>query len=131
MKETTNIRKYFTKIFNKDNSVPYAWFNTQYKELTEKGINELKEYVNKDFVREIIVVSGIEVARPQRTMGDMPEWFRPVTIIHYFSDIYHSNSFVFIIYNSEWGKNIEEEEIKESIKSFPKQAKIIRIKEEE
>lgn len=131
MKETTNIRKYFSQIYNKDNTVPFAWFNTQYKELTKKGINELQEYTNKDFVRELIVVSGIEMTRPQRTCGDMPEWFRPASEVHSFNENYHSNSFIFIIYNSKWGKNIKEEEIKEAIKSFPKHAKIIRIKEEE
>lgn len=48
MKETTNIRKYFTKIYNEDDSVPYAWFNTQYKELDKKKLNleeELKKII--------------------------------------------------------------------------------------
>ncbi len=131
MKETTNIKRYFTKIYNKDDTVPFAWYNTEYKELTEKGIKELKEYSKKEFIRKLIIVNGIEMSRPQRTFADMPEWFRPISINHHFDGEYHNNSFIFIIYNSEWGKNIEDQEIQEAVKSFPKDTKIIKIEKGE
>ena len=125
-KETTNMRRYFTKIYNQNNDTPFAWYNTQYKKLSEEGINELKNYfVFNNFIREIIVVHNIEVARPQRTYGDFPEWFRPASIYHSFDGQSHDNSFVLAIYNKF---DYEEAEIQEALKSFPDIAEIIRIR---
>ena len=125
-KETTNMRRYFTKIYNQDNTTPFAWYNTQYKKLSEEGIYELKKYfISNNFIKEIIVVHNIEVARPQRTWGSFPEWFRPASIYHSFDGQPHDNSFVLAIYNE---LDYEEAEIQESIKSFSNTAEIIRIR---
>ena len=125
-KETTNIRRYFTKIYNQDNTTPFAWYNTEHKKLSETGIDELKMYfVVKDFIKEIIIVHNIETARPQRTWGDFPERFRPASMYHRFDGQPHDNSFVLVIYKNT---NYEEADIQESLKSFPSIAEIIRIK---
>lgn len=126
--KTFEAKQFFTKTYKKDDTVPFAWFNTEYKALTEQEIQEMKEYIlKKEFIKEMIIVSGIEVARPQRTWGDMPEWFRPASWFNHFDNCYHDNSFIFVIYNSDWGKDIKEEEIEEAFKSFPNHAKTIRI----
>lgn len=127
--KTFKPKQFFTKTYKKDNTVPFAWFNTEYKALTEQEIKEMEEYMlKKDFVRKMIIVNGVEVARPQRTWGSMPEWFRPASCINSFDNYYHDNSFIFVIYNSKWGKEIKEVDIKESLKSFPKHAMITRLK---
>ena len=82
---TSNIKTFFTRTHNKDNTTPYAWYNTQYKKLNEEQINKLKEYCfNKKFIRCLFVVNNIEETRPQRTWGSMPEWFRPNSMFHSF-----------------------------------------------
>lgn len=131
MKETIKARKYLTKVFNKDNTVPFAWYNTESYKLSKNGIEELERYIkDKEFIRYIIIASGIEVARPQRTWGNMPEWFRPASICHNFNRVNHSNTFIFTIYESEWGRDITEDEIREAVKSFPKNAEICILKKE-
>lgn len=128
----SKIKQFFTKTYNKDDTVPFAWYNTEFKMLKDEEIEQLMEYANKkEFIKEIIIVSGIEVARPQRTWGDMPEWFRPASCFHNFDGNYHDNSFIFIIYNSDWGRKIRQEEILEALNSFPKHATIIRKTNEE
>ena len=53
--------------------MPFAWINTEYKKLSEQGRKDLQQYVeSKGFIRMLIVVDNIEVTRPQRTCGDMP-----------------------------------------------------------
>lgn len=124
-KETTNIRKYFTRSYNRDKEISYSWYNTEYFSITKKGIEQLKDYiVKRSYIREIIVVNNVEVTRPQRTWGDMPEWFRPASAFHCFDSQNHENSFVMIIYD----KCYQEEEIQEAFKSFPKTAQVIFIK---
>ena len=61
----------------------------------------------------------------------MPEWFRPAGWCHSFDGYDHYNSFVFVIYNSEYGKDITEEEIDESLKSFPEKYTIHKLLSEE
>ena len=34
-KETTEIKQFLTRIWNSDNTVPFAWINTRYKKLSE------------------------------------------------------------------------------------------------
>ena len=129
--KTFKPKQFFTKTYKKDNTVPFAWFNTEYKALTEQEIKEMEEYMlKKDFIRKMIIVNGVEVARPQRTWGSMPEWFRPASCFNSFDNYYHDNSFIFVIYNSKCGKEIKEVDIKESLKSFPKHAMITRLKKE-
>jgi hypothetical protein len=129
MKETINVRRYLTKVFNKDNTVPFAWYNTEFYKLSKNGIEELERYIkDKEFIRYIIIASEIEVTRPQRTWGDMPEWFRPASICNHFDENNYSNTFIFSIYESEWGGNITEDEIREAVKSFPKNAEIYILK---
>lgn len=129
MKETSKVRRYLTKVFNEDNTVPYAWYNTEYYKLSKNGIEELEKYIqDKEFIRYIVIATGIEVARPQRTWGDMPEWFRPASAFNHFDGNVHANSFVFAIYDSEWGRNITEYEIQEAVKSFPENTKIRILK---
>lgn len=126
-KETTNMRRFFTKTYNQSNDKPpFAWYNTQIKRLSEGGIHELKKYfIVKDFIKEIIIVHNIETARPQRTWGSFPEWFRPDSMYHRFDGQPHDNSFVLVIYKNT---NYEEADIQESLKSFPSIAEIIRIR---
>ena len=33
-KETTEIKRFLTRIWNSDNTVPFAWINTEYKKLS-------------------------------------------------------------------------------------------------
>ncbi len=125
IKETSNARRYFSRNYKSDDPVPYSWYNTEYYKLTDKGRQELKDYiVQRPYIREIIVVSNVEVTRPQRTWGDMPEWFRPASAFRYFDGNNHSNSFIFIIYD----KDYEEADILEAFKSFPDNAEINYIR---
>ena len=97
------------------------------EEKAEEQFNELEiqgiEMYEHD--KEIIIVHNIEVARPQRTWGSFPEWFRPASMFHRFDGQVHDNSFVLVIYN---GLDYEEAEIQEALKSFPDIAEIIRIR---
>ena len=80
---TSNIKTFFTKTYNKDDSVPYAWYNTEYCVLTLEQKQKLYNYLIKnDFIKYMFIVDNIEVARPQRTWGDTPEWFRPASMWH-------------------------------------------------
>ena len=124
-KETSKIRRWFSKSYNEDKEIPYAWFNTLYFKLTERGIQEFKDYiVKRPYIREIIIINNIETTRPQRTMGDMPEWFRPSSEYNHFDNYDHNNSFIFIIYSNEY----KDEEIEEALKSFPSKTEMHRIK---
>ena len=49
----------------------------------------------------------------------MPEWFRPASAWNSFDGHSHTNSFVFAIYNSEWGREYTENEILAAFESFP------------
>ena len=122
---TSNIKTFFTRTYNKDNTTPYAWYNTQYKKLNEEQKQILYNYFNqKDFIKWMIIVDNVEVARPQRTMGDMPEWFRPNSMFHSFHNELVDNSFIFIIYNNELGNSITYDEVEEALKSFPDKCNI-------
>lgn len=122
---TSNIKSFFTKTYNKDDTTPYAWYNTQYKKLNEEQINKLKEYCfNKKFIRCLFIVNNIEETRPQRTWGSMPEWFRPNSMFHSFHNSPVDNSFIFIIYNNELGNSITYDEVEEALKSFPDKCNI-------
>ncbi len=126
MGETTNARRYFSKNYNQDNTIHYIWYNTEYYKLTEKGRQELKDYILKrPYIREIIVVNNIEVTRPQRTWGSMPEWFRPASWCNTFDGNNHNNCFIFILYD----KDYEEADILEAFKSFPETTDIYYIRE--
>ena len=126
-KETKKITNYFNRVYKNDNTISYAWYNTDTFKLSAKGIKELEEYHKKrPYIRDIFVVNNIEQTRPQRTGGDMPEWFRPTSPVHSFHDVDVDNSFIFIVYN----KDFTEKEILEAFKCFPKKVDIIRINEE-
>lgn len=130
-KKASSIKRYITKVIKKYDDVPYAWINTEYKALSEEQIADLKLYFEKsEFLTNMIVVNNIEVARPQRTWGSMPSWFRPSGMYHSFDGGYHDNTFVFAIYNTECGREIKKEEIQEAIESFPETSKVIWWKKE-
>ena len=117
---TSNIKRFFTKSYNEDNSIPYAWYNIQYFILSKEQKQKLCDYVIKNkFVRYLFIVNNIEETRPQRTWGSTPEWFRPNSMWKYFNDVNSCNSFIFVVYNTSWGNDIKVEQIKKAIKSFP------------
>lgn len=123
-KETKKITNYFNRVYKNDNTISYAWYNTDNFKLSGKGIKELEEYHKKrPYIRDIFVVNNIEQTRPQRTGGDMPEGFRPTSPVHRFHDVDVDNSFIFIVYN----KDFAEKEMLEAFKCFPKKVNIIRI----
>ena len=125
MKETSNARRHFSRNYKSEDPVSYSWYNTEYYKLTDKGIQELKDYiVKRPYIREIVAVNNVEVTRPQRTWGDMPEWFRPAGWCNSFDENNHDNSFIFIIYN----KDYKEADIIEAFKSFPESAEIYYIR---
>ena len=74
----------------------FAWYNI-HKELDEKDIQRIDNFCKKrEEIDFCIIISGINELRPQRTWGDIPQWFRNNTAWHY---ICHAeNSFVFINY---------------------------------
>lgn len=124
---TSNIKAFFTKTYNKDDSVPYAWYNTEYCILTEEQKQKLFSYlVKNDFIKYMFIVDNIEVARPQRTWGNTPEWFRPASMWHDFHNTPVNNSFIFLVYNNEWGNDIKVTKLKKAIiDSFPNKCDII------
>lgn len=123
---TSNIKTFFTKTYNEENTTPYAWYNTQYKKLNEDQINKLKKYCfNKKFIRCLFIVNNIEETRPQRTWGSMPEWFRPNSMFHSFHNSPVDNSFVFAIYyTAETWTYYTAEKILNSIESFPDKCEV-------
>lgn len=126
MKRISNIKRFFTKVYNKEDTTPFAWYNTEYYNLSKEEINDMNcYYMNKNFIRCMVIVDNIEVTRPQRTWGTMPEWFRPNSMINTFDGYNHINCFIFVIYTSEWGQSITLEEIQKSLESFPKTSKIL------
>lgn len=121
---TSSIKSYFTKGHNTE-YVVYGWYNTKYKKLTPNQRQILYNYFNqKEFIKWLVIVDNIEVARPQRTAGDMPEWFRPDSMFHSFHNEPVDNSFIFIIYNNELGNSITYDEVEEALKSFPNKCNI-------
>lgn len=128
-KETTEIKRFLTRIWNSDNTVPFAWINTRYKKLSEQGRKDLQEYIeDKGFIRMLIIVDNIEITRPQRTWGDMPEWFRPASECHSFNNYDIDNTFIFAIYKSDYGNDIKDEEIDYALNSFPEKSTIYFLK---
>lgn len=128
-KETTEIKRFFTRVWNSDNTVPFAWINTEYKKLSEQGRKDLQEYIeDKGFIRMLIIVDNIEITRPQRTWGDMPEWFRPASAQHSFNDYDIDNTFIFAIYKSDYGNDIKDEEIDYALNSLPEKSTIYFLK---
>lgn len=128
-KETTEIKRFFTRVWNSDNTVPFAWINTEYKKLSEQGRKDLQEYIeDKGFIRMLIIVDNIEITRPQRTYGDMPEWFRPASAQHSFNDYDIDNTFIFAIYKSDYGNDIKNEEIDYALNSLPEKSTIYFLK---
>lgn len=128
-KETTEIKRFLTKTWNEDNGISYAWINTEYKKLSEQGRKDLQQYVeSKGFIRMLIVVDNIEVTRPQRTCGDMPEWFRPASAQHSFNDYDIDNTFIFAIYKSNYGNDIKDGEIDYALNSLPEKSTIYFLK---
>ena len=128
-KETTEIKRFLTKTWNEDNDISYAWINTEYKKLSEQGRKDLQQYVeSKGFIRMLIVVDNIEVTRPQRTCGNMPEWFRPASAQHSFNDYDIDNTFIFAIYKSNYGNNIKDGEIDYALNSLPDKSTIYFLK---
>lgn len=130
-KETTEIKRFLTRIWNIDNTVPFAWINTRYKKLSEQGRKDLQKYIeDKDFIRMLIIVDNIEITRPQRTWGDMPEWFRPASEWHSFNNCDMDNTFIFAIYKSDYGNDIKDEEIDDALNSFPEKSTIYLLEQE-
>ena len=128
-KETTEIKRFLTKTWNEDNDISYAWINTEYKKLSEQGRKDLQQYIeSKGFIRMLIVVDNIEVTRPQRTCGDMPEWFRPASAQHSFNDYDIDNTFIFAIYKSNYGNDIKDGEIDYALNSLPEKSTIYFLK---
>lgn len=123
---TSNIKSFFTKTYNKDNSVPYAWYNTQYCILNKEQKQKLYNYlIENDYIKYMFIADNVEVTRPQRTWGNTPEWFRPASMWHDFHNAPVSNSFIFIIYNNEWGDDIKVSKLKKAIRSFPNKCNVI------
>lgn len=130
-KETTEIKRFLTRIWNIDNTVPFAWINTRYKKLSEQGRKDLQKYIeDKGFIRMLIIVDNIEITRPQRTWGDMPEWFRPASEWHSFNNYDIDNTFIFAIYKSDYGNDIKDEEINYALNSFPEKSTIYLLEQE-
>ena len=130
-KETTEIKRFLTRIWNSDNTVPFAWINTRYKKLSEQGRKDLQKYIeDKGFIRMLIIVDNIEITRPQRTWGDMPEWFRPASEWHSFNNCDIDNTFIFAIYKSDYGNDIKDEEIDYALNSFPEKSTIYLLEQE-
>ena len=63
---TSNIKTFFTKTYNKDDSVPYAWYNTEYCVLTleqkQKLYNNLS--INKNISYETFKIPLIFIGVP-------------------------------------------------------------------
>ena len=43
--KTKKIKQFFTRTYNKDNTVPFAWFNTEYYLLEEEDMLQLHNYM--------------------------------------------------------------------------------------
>ena len=74
----------------------FAWYNI-HKELDNKEIERINNFCGKrEEVDFCVILSGINELRPQRTWGDIPQWFRNNTAFYYIN--HADNSFIFINY---------------------------------
>lgn len=132
MKETTKLRRFISnsitknKISDNELEISHCWFNTN-KTVTDNGICELKEYIDKNkYIKSIIIVNNVEITRPQRTWGDLPEWIRPDSMFNRFDKYNYDNSFILIIFD-----NYEQKELEYLIKSIPDKSTYEIINKEE
>ena len=120
------------RCYNKDNSIPYCWYNLN-KRVDEEDIKSLQNYLNKRKEMEyLLVVSGIEETRPQRTWCTLPEFFRPCSMFNYYVESIQNNTFIFAISksNPEW-MEYKEKDILELKNMFPEKATIYLLKKED
>ena len=128
--ETRKVRYWFTKCLHKQNSW-YCWYNLD-NIITKKGLEELTKYVQeRPQINDCIVVTNIEMTRPQRTWGCLPSWFRPDGQRNTFNEYGYNNSFVFLTWNNgEEICNYTNEELRDLLESLPTKSQIIIIKGE-
>lgn len=127
-KETSNIRRFITKCLN-DESGWFCWYNYKHL-LTEKGIDELTQYViQHPQIKDFIVVKNIETTRPQRTSGQLPEWFRPAGMRNTFDSYFYDNTFIFVTWNNgRIYSNYNDVDMHDLLESLPSKSEIITIK---
>ena len=59
---TSNIKTFFTRCYNEDDSIPYAWYNTQYCLLTKEQKQKLFSYlVKNDFIKYMFIMRMLMV----------------------------------------------------------------------
>lgn len=123
MKETSKIQRFFNKGLKSGNN-SHAWYNTYLigSKLSENGVKELQDYINKNNkVYKIIIAHNVEGTRPQRTFGSMPSWARPESEWNSFDQNIHNNSFVLAIFEDilDYHKKNTQEELIEIQKEIP------------
>lgn len=125
------VKSFITRCYNKENDIPYCWYNRN-KLVDERDIKSLQEYLNdKKEIEYLLIVSGIEETRPQRTFCSLPEFFRPCSMFRYYVESIQHNTFIFAISrsNSEW-MEYKEKDILSLKNLFPKKATITLLKKE-
>ena len=120
---TVKIKTFFSKSYTSNPDVPYAWYNTQTSVLSEDQIDSLVNYFEQhNEIDKMIIVNNVMVARPQRTWGGFPEFFRPATQLNTFPPEGSDNSFVLMLYD-----NYDKKEIEEGLSTFPQYAEILKF----
>ena len=129
-KTIRGFKMFTTKCINEEPEGNYCWYNIWPEvEVTDELLDELQKYVDKKHIQYLFIVNNVEEARPQRS-GMEPEFYRPTSMMRYFSENRYQNNTFFI---SFWGENWFEEKswdldkILEGMKDFPEYSTIIRL----
>lgn len=123
------VKAFISKCYNKENDIPYCWYNRN-KIVDENDLKSLQKYLNnRKEVEYLLVVSGIEETRPQRTWCTLPEFFRPCSMFNFYVESIQHNTFIFAISksNPEW-MEYEEKDILNLKNMFPDKATIYLLK---
>lgn len=105
-KKVESMLAWFRRHYDEFKDDNYAYYNVK-KILTETDIDKIRNFcIKRPEVDFFITISEINSLRPQRTFGDLPEWFRNDTAWH---DIYKDeNSFIFISCETDKYQDLKE-----------------------
>lgn len=131
MKDLVKVKSFISKCYNQDDGIPYCWYNLN-RIIDSEDIKSLQNYLNnRKELEYLLIASGIEETRPQRTVCTLPEFFRPSSYICYYDEHKRNNTFIFAISksNPEW-MEYEEKDIINLKNEFPDKATITILKKD-
>jgi len=107
--------KFFKEAF--ESKANFAWVNTGVI-MSDDSMDRIKNDLVDLGSKAMVIVSSIEKTRPQRTWGDLPEWFRPLNEYNTFGidpEPEVNNTFIFALTS----KIYDEEKFEQLLLSLP------------